>query len=352
MGRCPGASLLCAALLAAAPGCSRPAPPRLPSVAEVSPEVVVANYAPPRLRLFTDRGSQGAERYLIVGTEMPQLVAKWRPLAVVDRTPPPGHRVRGGELAWVAGHVALAQAEGGAGALLLYDRDSRKADRVVLKTPAPCTVTAAPLLIGEADSLHGLLRCEKEGRSYVFSADGAGAVQRMDEAPLLGEIYRRGDDGDYVLGGGALLRLGARPARAALPAAASPEARELLLGEGEVVIVDAAAGRLQRLRRDDLRAAGEARFPARPARRLRAALAGDHVIAVLSERRGPGSELFGLSLPLGGGKAPAPLFLGTGPAESDHEVVPTAGAKEVRALLVRTHEGNTGPLVALSKLAF
>ena len=45
---------------------------------------------------------------------------------------------------------------------------------------------------------------------------------------------------------------------------------------------------------------------------------------------------------------PQRLLLGSGPAQSDHELAPLASGDG--AVLVRTHEGNTGPLVALNYL--
>ncbi|MCS6915547.1 MAG: hypothetical protein RMK29_00430 [Myxococcales bacterium] len=343
--------LACLGLVGSCRG--RPPAPRLPTVAEASPEVVVANYAPRPLRLFPDHPAEGTARYIILGSEHPGLVAAWRPLAVVDRRPPPGYLARAGTLAWVAGHVVASEWADGRAALLVYDRDGRRPSRVPLVPPGPCMPEGAPLLQGDGQSLQGLLRCPPQRQSYVFRADAEGKVERMVQAPLAAGLLHA-PEGDYLLGERTVYLLptaGAPIEARPLGPPMEPEAVELLLSPAELLVVDGQRGRVLRLSRHDLSRRAEVRFPVRQVQRLRAAYAGDHLLVVVAERRGPATELLGLRVPLDGSPGGAPLLLGTGPADSDHEVAPVVDER-VRALLVRTHPGNTGPVVALVKLGF
>ena len=88
----------------------------------------------------------------------------------------------------------------------------------------------------------------------------------------------------------------------------------------------------------------------------KALLLGQRLLVVVAERQPTGgSELFGIGLPLkkepsASDMTPVRLRLGGGVEASDHELVPIAPSDGGGALLVRTHAGNTGPLVALQQL--
>jgi hypothetical protein len=326
-------------------------------VAEVAPTTVVVNYGPAHLRIFPDRADSGAPRYLIVASERPELPATWRPLGVVERTPPPGTLPRAGTFAWVRDHVVKGEIAGGQTVLLIYDRDGKKAERVPLRFPVPCTAAAPVLLVAEEDRLHGAVSCQGD-QALVFTAGGGGALTRTVAAPGAGPValYARHPDGDYLVAGRKVVRLlpdGRQIIGTVPPPGGGADARDLVISGADLLIVDGGAGRAIRMDRLALRWRAEGRLPTgRRVQRLRAAPGGDRLLVVWAEPAPTGTRLYGAALRLPDLRAPATyLDLGPGPPESDHELVPVAGT-DVRALLVRTQIGSTGPLVSLQRLNF
>ena len=358
-------------------GC-RKAPPRLPQAGEVSPEVVVVNYAPRRLRVVPQPAPEAgrAPGYVLLASERPELPAVFRPLGVTEQTAPAGYVARAGELAWAAGHVvespppAPPLAPRSELSLLVYDRDGKVGTPRPVALPAPCTQDAPALLASDGGpQVTALLRCPAEQRGVLLrlAADGAllGAQLLSGEAGQVAAraaLFLHHKDADYLAAGPSLVRVGpadAPPRTARLPgvteAASEAETRELLSGGVSLLFVDAAAGRLLTIAPDTLELRATQRFAkASRVQRARAALVGLRLVLVVAEHDAAGTALWGQSFGLdAAASASARVLLGTGPPASDHELVPySGGGGGAGALLVRTHAGNSGPLVALSRLTF
>lgn len=348
--------------------CTRgPLPPRVLLPGEAGPERVVVNYAPKKLRVLPLRTESGEGRYLILGSERPGLPAAFRPLGVTERKAPPGATGRAGPLAWAAGHVveAVPFAEradpGDRGqadklALRVFDRDAKVITPVAI--PLGCEGRGQPLLVGDGTTLTALVRCTGPVGAVLLTLSAEGTVLARREVPGGGEaeLFLRSGEDFYLLGGQAVLRSGPTgpPAVAAVPAGKGSETRELLRIGELLVIVDGAAGRALGLHAGDLSKRFEQRFPAgsRASKRLRAVPSGDRVLMVWAEPRPGGqSELLLLALPLGPSRGPQQrILVGSAPGDSDHELVPVAETDGGGALLVRTHQSNSGPLVALVHL--
>lgn len=350
----------CCLVVLLAAGCHRepPVAARVPTVAEVSQETVLANYAPPLLRVLPDHPAERpGPRYVVIATEHRELTATWRPLAALDRVPPPDYRARAGELAWLGGRVVQGAVREGRAELLYYDRDGKAAEHVPLATPAPCSAEV-PLLQADGERLNGVLPCPAQGRVYLFSADGRGALSRTVAVPALDgvELWERDTEADYLLQGRKLVRVatdGAQTIGTVPPPGVGAEGRALVIHSDDLLIIEGAVGRVIRMERRVLRWRGEGRFAVgKGVARLRAVVTGTRLLIVTAERAAQGTALYATSVPLGAGSAGARLVLGAGPAQSDHELVPfVAGPDgEAGALLVRTHAGNTGPVIGLSRL--
>lgn len=378
------------ALLLGLAGCPGrpPAPPRAPRGDEVSAETVVVNYGPARLRVLpnwqvddrTPARAAARGRYVVMATEYPQLYATWRPLGVIDKAPPPGFLARAGDFAWLKERVVeTAVGEGGGRQasvpapgplqLLIYDRDGKKAARQPLKLPAPCTAGRPALLQADEGRLYAALGCA-EGGAYALVLDAEGALQRAAAVATRDAVdgYARwveegqAADEDYLLAGARLFQLRGGQVSAAVELPRSQpgaETRALLLDARaqEVVLVDGRAGLLQRFARERLAPRGELAFTGGPRiERLRAVLQGEKLVLVAAEReaKAGGSALFGQAFLLSArgatGSSPGGrvrIASDPRPVQSDHELVPgDAGG----ALLVWTHSGTTGPLVAMLRL--
>lgn len=356
---------------AGAAACNKEPPrtARLPTAAEADTESVLANYAPPRLRVLPDRSSEGRGRYVVLASEHQGLPAAWRPLGVVDRPPPAGYAARAGTLVWIAGRVVTSTvapvAEGGPGtraqALTLnaYDRDGKTA--TPSRPALPCAPEGPALLQVVGTRVRGAVGCPAQDRAVLFWADEGGRATDLVEVPGLGRVegLLRDEAGgaDYLLGGRKLVRRGADGGQAigaVPPPGGGAETRELLRHRDELLVVEGAAGRVIRLGSEDLSFRGEGRLPAGPkVERLRAVVAGDRLIAVTAERAGPRQmDLFGVMLPLqekgppGASTFGQRLILGAALDPSDHELAPAGQG----ALLVRTHQGNTGAVVGLVRI--
>jgi hypothetical protein len=359
------------ALLLALAGCglgckdSTP-PPRVPTAAEAGSEQVVVNYAPQKLRVLpigTSGPGPTEPRYLILGSERPGLPAVFRPLGVTERKAPAGAVSRAGSLAWVDGHVVEVAAEGGAQAdagsltLNVFDRDA-KVPRPRRVPTAGCSGRGQPLLASDGTTLWALVRCG--GDALVLTLDGEGGIQARREVRGGGEaeLFLPSGEDLYVLAGPKVLRSapGGALAIGTVPASGGSETRELARAGELLLVVD--GGRLSALDAAGLGLRYEQRFVTGPSTgpstgqisRLRAAVSGDRLLIAWAEpRQGAQSEIVALALPLGP-RSDRPLqriLLGSGPAHSDHELVPVAPGDGGGALLVRTHASNTGPLVAL-----
>lgn len=366
-------------------GCrDRPLPPRVPTAAEAGSEQVVVNYAPSLLRVLPIAGGEAGGRYLILGSERPGLPARFRPLGVTERRPPAGLVARAGPLAFCQGHVieAAEPTPGGTTAtaltLRVYDRDAKVV--VPQELPLGCPVRGRPLLQSDGTTLWALARCDGDALLLTLGGEAApgpdGAPPRFSERARLvvrgggeAELFLRSGEDTYVLGGQKVLRAGPSgpPVIGAVPPATGRESRDLVRAGELLLIVD--SGRLIALGAAGLEPRYEQRFaPAGPVTRLRAvAAAPDRLIAVWTESRArpegepgpaPGAgadqaELLAVSLPLGAPVRERTLVritLGSGPAASDHELVPVSASDGGGALLVRTHGSNSGPLVALLHL--
>ncbi len=356
-----------AAVLALAAAC-RPSPPaaRVPTQQEAGPELVVVNYAPQRLRALP--GGTAESSYLLLGSERPLLPAVFRPLGVTARKAPPDFSARAGELAWVGGHVVAAPppeprpAPSQQATLLVYDRDSKVATPTPLALPVPCTQARPLLLHSDGQKLHVLVRCAAQDTAIVLHLAASGELLASRVIPGAGaaELLLHSGELDYLLAGRKVLRAGPAgpPLNAELPAGAGgPDTRELVLAGPLLVVADGGAGQLFGLDAERLQLRfSERLYSADPVVRLRAALAGpDRLILVVAERAAGAAtptQLVATALPLAGRSAPLPtrILLGSGPPESNHELVPVASSDGGGALLVRTHAGNTGPLVALTHL--
>lgn len=350
----------------------RPSPPasRVPTVDEVGPEQVVVNYAPQRLRALPAGNAENS--YLLLGSERPLLPAVFRPLGVTARKAPPEVFARAGELAWVAGHVVDAAAPKSpaqplrSASVLVYDRDSKVASPAALPLPAPCTQLQPALLHSDGRELYALVRCPAEDAAVVLHLSGAAELQSAKWLAGAGaaELFVHRGEVDYLLAGARLMRSDAagKTLTVTLPdggSAQDGEARELIHTGALLIALDGKAGRLFALDGDTLALRYERPlYSARPVTRLRAAAGGaNQLIVVTAEQgasRGADTQLVAVALPLTptqrGEAFPTRILLGSGPPHSDHELVPIAPSDGGGALLLRTHSGNTGPLVALTRL--
>jgi hypothetical protein len=356
-----------------------PPPPRVLKPGEAGPELVVVNYAPTKLRVLPLRTESGEGRYLLLGSERPGLPAAFRPLGVTERKAPPGATGRAGPLAWAAGHVVEAErfpdsggrdgrgdpgARGKADqlALRVFDRDAKVITPVAL--PLGCQGRGQPLLAGDGTTLWALARCAGPVGAVLLTLSAEGALQSRREVPGGGEaeLFLRSGEDFYLLGGRQVLRSSPTgpPVVATVPEGIESDARDLLRTGELLVVVDGAAGRAIGLNATDLSKRFEQRFAprSRTIKRLRAVPSpspsprGDRVLMVWSEPRPGGlTELLLLALPLGPSRGPLQrILLGSTPGDSDHELVPVAETDGGGALLVRTHQSNSGPLVALVHL--
>lgn len=371
--RFPARAALAAALALGA--ACRPSPPaaRVPSPKEAGPELVVVNYAPQRLRALP--GGTAESSYLLLGSERPLLPAVFRPLGVTARKAPQSFAARAGELAWVGGHVVAAPpaephaARTQQASLLVYDRDSKVATPTPLALPVPCTQTLPLLLHSDGLELHVLVRCPPEDTALVLRLSDTGELRSTRVIPGAGaaELLLHKGEVDYLLAGPKVLRLGPAgpPLSAELPAAGAggPDTRELVHNGALLLVADGGAGRLFGLDGERLQLRfSERLYSAAPVTRLRAALAGPERLIIATTERAPKSaaeptpptQLVATALPLASlGRSaafPTRILLGSGPPDSDHELVPVAESDGGGALLLRTHAGNTGPLVALTHL--
>lgn len=354
-----------------------PPPPRVLQPGEAGPELVVVNYAPKKLRVLPLRTESGEGRYLILGSERPGLPAAFRPLGVTERKSPPGATGRAGALAWAAGHVVEAEPfpdpkghdgrdasvdRGKAEKLTLrvFDRDAKVITPVAI--PLGCEGRGQPLLAGDGTTLFALARCAGPVGAVLLTLSAEGALMARREVPGGGEaeLFLRSGDDFYVLGGHTVLRSSPTgpPVIATVPAGSGSDARDLLRTGELLVVVDGAAGRAIGLAASDLSKRFEQRFAprSRAIKRLRAVASpspnGDRVLLVWAEPRPGGlTELLLLALPLGPSRGPLQrILVGSTPGDSDHELVPVAATDGGGALLVRTHQSNSGPLVALLHL--
>lgn len=179
------------------------------------------------------------------------------------------------------------------------------------------------------------------------TVEGAGAV----------ELFLHHGDSDYLLQARQVLRVppqGLAVIGSVPPPGGDAETRELLVSGELLLVVDGAAGRVIGMDRQSMGWRLEKRFAFEGSvQRLRAAVTAKRLQLVVAERGElQKTELIGIGLSLDPGKRdsglPQRLLLGAGPAHSDHELLPLASGEGV--VLVRTHDGNTGPLVALSYL--
>lgn len=380
----PARSAALALALALTTAC-RPSPPasRVPTQKEAGPELVVVNYAPQRLRALP--GGTAENSYLLLGSERPLLPAVFRPLGVTTRKAPQGVAARAGELAWIGGHVVAAPpadpraARTQQASLLVYDRDSKVATPTPLALPVPCTQTLPLLLHSDGLELHVLVRCPPEDTALVLRLADSGELRSSRIIPGAGaaELLLHKGEVDYLLAGAKVLRAGPAgpPLHTELPGAGAggPDTRELVHNGSLLLVVDGGAGRLFGLDGERLQLRfSERLYSAAPVTRLRAALASpERLIIATAETtaeattpaaaaRAAGAapsaptQLVATALPLAGlGRSaafPTRILLGSGPPQSDHELVPVAQSDGGGVLLLRTHAGNTGPLVALTHL--
>ncbi len=365
-----GAAAVFLSLALAFHAACRPSPPasRVPTVDEAGPEQVVVNYAPQRLRALPAGNPESS--YLLLGSERPLLPAVFRPLGVTARKAPPDVFARAGELAWVGGHVVVAAAPKSPAApqrvasVLVYDRDSKVATSAALPLPAACTELQPALLHSDGRELYALVRCPAEDAAVVLHLSEAAELRSAKWIADAGavELFLHRGEVDYLLAGARLMRSDAagKILTAALPdggSAADGETRELVHTGALLIAIDGHAGRLFAVDSDTLVLRFERPlYSARPVTRLRAALGGPSQLVVVTAEQGAdaATQLVAVALPLApaprGAAFPTRILLGSGPPRSDHELVPVAANDGGGVLLLRTHSGNTGPLVALTRL--
>jgi hypothetical protein len=228
--------------------------------------------------------------------------------------------------------------------------------------PTPCTPTAPALLQGSGALLYALVRCPAEDRAIGLELDATGALRssRLIDGADQAELFLYDGDSYFLAAGRQILRAGPSglPTIGTVPPhEGSAETRDLVLADELLLLVDGVAGRVFGMDRQQLSRRFEKHLPTqRSVTRLRAVVAGQRLLVVVAERqRTGGSELFGIGLPMKkepttSDMTPVRLRLGGGVEASDHELVPLAASDGGGALLVRTHAGNTGPLVALQQL--
>jgi hypothetical protein len=366
-------------------GCRSKAPEaRLPTDKEVAAESVVVNYGPRLLRVFPiELGSpvpdatKGA--YLILASERPQLPAVFRSLGVTMQAPLPGFIARAGTLAFATDHVVQAAAVSPPSAspdplsarFVVYDKEGKVGVPRAVALPAPCTQDLPPLVQADAGRVYALVRCLAEKRAIVLTLDPQAHLlsARVQEGVAQTEVFLHQPEADYLLAGRQVLRVssdGSANNGTTIGTVPPPgpdntaETRELVRAGELLLIVDGAAGRV--IAMDALRMGWrfEKRFFISSGSggrvvRLRAALAApDRLHIVTAEATRHGQELFATVLPLDSADGAPPPRVFLGPAVetgSDHEVVPVAPRSGGGSLLVYSHRGNTGPLVALRRLS-
>ncbi|MBL9042526.1 MAG: hypothetical protein JNM83_13050 [Myxococcales bacterium] len=356
--------LPCFAALLLLAACQKAAPPaRLPTPQEASPEQVVVHYAPSRLRVFPAAGSD--PHYVLWASERPGLPAVFRPLGTTEQRSPTGFVPRAGELTFVDGRIIEAPLPGSPAKterelpLLVYDRDAKTATQQTVTLPGPCTLRERALLQSDGQQVFVLVRCAVEDQAMVLRLDAALAVRaaRTVEGAGAVELFLHHGDSDYLLQARQVLRVppqGLAVIGSVPPPGGDAETRELLVSGELLLVVDGAAGRVIGMDRQSMGWRLEKRFAFEGSvQRLRAAVTAKRLQLVVAERGElQKTELIGIGLSLDPGKRdsglPQRLLLGAGPAHSDHELLPLASGEGV--VLVRTHDGNTGPLVALSYL--
>lgn len=347
-----------------------PPPSRVPTLEEAGPEQVVVNYAPQRLRALPAGNAEAS--YLLLGSERPLLPAVFRPLGVTARKAPADALSRAGELSWVNGHVVTAAPPPVPAqplrsvSLLVYDRDSKVATPTAVALPAACTQTRPALLHSDGRELYALVPCPPEDAAIVLHLSDAAELRAARLVPGAGaaELIVHKGDADYLLAGSKVVRSDAagQTRSASLPARGSEakaESRDLVHSGALLVVLDGEAGRVFAYDGASLQLRYERRlYSAHPVTRLRAAVSGpDRLIVAIAEQDGTpeaATQLVAMALPLSrprrGEGFPTRILLGSGPPRSDHELVPIAESDGGGALLLRTHAGNTGPLVALTRL--
>lgn len=340
-----------------------PPPARVPTAQEVSAEQVIANYAPSRLRVFPSVGSDA--NYVLWGSERPGLPAVFRPLGKTDKRGPSGIMSRAGELAFVGDRMIEAPLPTSPAKtmptlpLLVYDKDAKTAQLQTVTLPGACTMRDRALIGSDGRELFVLARCAVEDQAMVLRLDAALAVRAartIDGAGAV-ELFLHHGDSDYLLQARQVLRVppqGLPVIGTVPPPGGDAETRDLVVAGELLLVVDGAAGRVIGMDRLSMGWKLEKRFYVEGAvQRLRAAASPNRLQIVIAERtESQRTELVGLGLPLQPGRRdtgmPQRLQLGNCPSTSDHELLPLADGDE--AMLVRTHDGNTGPQVALSYL--
>lgn len=338
-----------------------PPAPRVPSAQEVSAEQVIASYAPSRLRVFPTSSGD----YVLWGSERPGLPAVFRPLGKTDKRGPAGIMSRAGELSFVGERMIeaplpISPAKTSASLpLLVYDRDAKTAQVQTVTLPGPCTMRDRALIASDGQELFVLARCAIEDQAMVLRLDAAllvRAARTIDGAGAVELLLHHGDS-DYLLQARQVLRVppqGLPVIGTVPPPGGDAETRDLVMAGDLLLVVDGAAGRVIGMDRLSMGWKLEKRFYIDGAvQRLRACASPNRLQIVLAERTDAGrTELIGLGLSLQMGRRdsgmPQRLLLGGGPSASDHELLPIASGDE--AMLLRTHDGNTGPQVALSYL--
>ena len=354
-------------------GACRPSPPqsRVSTLAEASPERVVVNYPPRHLRILPT--GTGVGGYLLLGSERPGLPAVFRPLGVSSRKAPAQVFARAGELAWVVNHVVEAPPPDAAQpllqtTLLSYDTDNKVATPQKIALPAPCMQTRPALLHSDGRELYVLLRCSPQEAAIVLRLSAKSEVLSARVVPGAGdaELFLHHGQVDYLLADQKVFRVDESGVKSS-PVLFGPggsggaDARDLVYVGSTVVAVDGASGRVSGVDAEQLEPRFERRFytsSAQPVTRLRAVVSGpDRLTIVVAERDGSAqgdTRLVAMALvlaPVGKNPGfPTRIILGSGPQKSDHELCPIADSDGGGALLMRTHAGNTGPLVALTQL--
>jgi len=340
-----------------------PPPARVPSQQESSAEHVVVNYAPSRLRLFPAPASEG--RYVLWASERPGLPAVFRPLGMTEQRGPTGFVPRAGELAFVEGRIVEAPLPASPAnassvlTLLVYDKDAKTATQQMVALPGPCTMRERALIQSDGRELFVAAGCALEDKAMLLRLDASLAVRAsraVDGAGAVELLLHHGDS-DYLLLGRQVLRVPSQgqPVTGTVPQPTGDvETRELLMAGELLLLVDGTVGRVIGMDRQSLGWKLDKRmYFEGSVQRLRAAASAHRLQVVVSERsESQKTELVGLGLSLVPGRRdtslPQRLLLGAGPAHSDHELAPVGEGEG--SLLLRTHDGNSGPLVAMTVL--
>jgi hypothetical protein len=208
-----------------------------------------------------------------------------------------------------------------------------------------------------------LARCAVEDQAMVLRLDKtltAQAARAVDGAGAV-ELFLHHGDSDYLLQARQVMRVppqGLPVIGTVPPPGGDGETRDLVMASDLLLVVDGAAGRVVGMDRQSMGWKLEKRFYFEGSvQRLRAAASASRLHIVVAERgEGQKTELVGIGMSLLPGQRdsslPQRLLLGAGPAQSDHELAPIADPNDSvgGSVLVRSHDGNTGPLVALSYL--